>query len=978
MTAAYAAEAHAGVTSGVANVSVATAGLGTISSGDLLVAFCWTNNSTAAWSAAGFTSFAASGDTAILYRIADGSEGSSFTFTRTVSTNVASVIVARITGAHATTPLDVATLNAGVGSTTVVLSSITPTGPNRLLLQMVGRANTGGTGWTPPGTATERFDYTIATSLCLSAGGDEVVGASATGTRTWTHGVTGPSRGIMVAIVPGAGDVTPTGIASGEALGSPTLSQPITVSPTGIGDPLANIRAKIASRDTARVNIGLFGASVVEGYPAPPMRWIEQQLAAKLRNRYQTSGIGSQGGMGFIGIPTLGLENTATSPIGMTGATFNETFGYGGHHRYWSCPAALTYVLSLTMPAAATRVAIQVLSTVGGHATGGKYRINGGAYTNFSTLAASDQTTEVVIDRAWAAGDVLEITKNTGTTGPVNIMGFYVSNGDESKGIQVHNHGHYGYRIQDWNVARSGTDPGFFSKMKAYDLIIMSDFGGNDGGGPGSLDAATFTTQFADLVDWMRTAGFTGDILISSLYDISAGRTFVDPWSSYVAGMKAVAKARNLGFVQLDQLMPATPNAIYDADNVHGNADGSAYALMADIFFKMIESDLGEPTVTTLLQSAPTGIASGEALGQPAVSQAGGLQTAQPTGIATAEATGTPTLGSILGVQPTGIASVEALGQPSLAAFLTAIPTGVASAEALGQPTLGSILGASPSGIASQEAVGVPSIQTQLTVNPTGVASAETLGQPVVAAFLTSAPTGIASAEALGQPSVLGKLDVAPSGIVSAEALGQPVIGTVMAVIPTGIASAEALGQPIISTILLAVPTGIASCEALGQPSTASQSTVIPTGVASAEALGQPSVSTMLVAVPVGIASLEALGNPTVGTRLIVTPDGVASVEALGQPAIHALLGVRPDSIASGESLGNVSVSTVVDVVPDGIESDEALGLLTVLFGDLVYASAIIAGQKLEIFEISWILNGVQHPVSLYAITQGIRQQISE
>lgn len=123
------------------------------------------------------------------------SEPATYTFDVAGAGNT-QVVIVRVTGQHPSTPIDV---SSGVSSTgNLVIPSVTPTGADRLLLQMV--AKNGSTTFTGPGSQAERYDDNTAFTC---AGGDEIVGAGATGTRTWTPAAgTTPGVGFMVAITP--------------------------------------------------------------------------------------------------------------------------------------------------------------------------------------------------------------------------------------------------------------------------------------------------------------------------------------------------------------------------------------------------------------------------------------------------------------------------------------------------------------------------------------------------------------------------------------------------------------------------------------------------------------------------------------------------------------------------------------------------------------------------------------------------------
>ena len=140
-------------------------------------------------------------------------------------------------------------------------------------------------------------------------------------------------------------------------------------------------------------------------------------------------------------------------------------------------------------------------------------------------------------------------------------------------------------------------------------------------------------------------------------------------------------------------------------------------------------------------------------------------QTLSPGGIASGEALGTPALQHVLRIGRGG-ASEEAFGTPTLAHRL--VPGGIASSEALGAPALA--LRLSPAGIGSEEALGTPSLQHVLAIP--SIASEEGVGAPSLAPAIS--PPGIASGEALGTPALA--LTLAPGGIASAEGLGNPVL----------------------------------------------------------------------------------------------------------------------------------------------------------------------------------------------------------
>jgi hypothetical protein len=108
------------------------------------------------------------------------------------------------------------------------------------------------------------------------------------------------------------------------------------------------------------------------------------------------------------------------------------------------------------------------------------------------------------------------------------------------------------------------------------------------------------------------------------------------------------------------------------------------------------------------------GIASGEALGAPAF----GLEIS-PAGIASGEALGTPSFGLMASLA--GIASGEALGTPGFAPELAV--SGIASVEVLGMPAFATDLTVDPAGIPSSEALGLPILAVVEPPLPAGIDS---------------------------------------------------------------------------------------------------------------------------------------------------------------------------------------------------------------------------------------------------------------
>lgn len=235
----------------VSGGSVSCAKPSGVVSGDLLVAVVARSQTAAAttsftssgWTSAAFFAGSSVGNdpvVGVLWKAAGGSEPTSYTFTSTSysGTDQFVVHILALTGASTTSPFVVTPVKTDAGSTSssVVAPSVSPSVDDSLLVCWFACLYFGsGTTWTTPSGMTERVDRggvwlhpATDTELRPSSG--------ATGTRTAVHSVTPahPGRSLSFAIRPGTITVSPTGIASAQAFGTPTLLSTLPVAPAGI------------------------------------------------------------------------------------------------------------------------------------------------------------------------------------------------------------------------------------------------------------------------------------------------------------------------------------------------------------------------------------------------------------------------------------------------------------------------------------------------------------------------------------------------------------------------------------------------------------------------------------------------------------------------------------------------------------------------------------------------------------------------
>lgn len=182
--------------------------------GDLLLVEISDNNATAGWSSPGWTAGPSFDRIFSFWRIADGSEGASFTFTFSGSGRVGAMICHRITGAHQTAPIDVSSgvVVASGAANPISLPSITTTGPDRLLLAVFySKTATVGTSFSTPTGMAAAYAYQAASSAFgqASAFTESFATAGATGVRDSNSSATNYARvAFLLAIAPPSANPT--------------------------------------------------------------------------------------------------------------------------------------------------------------------------------------------------------------------------------------------------------------------------------------------------------------------------------------------------------------------------------------------------------------------------------------------------------------------------------------------------------------------------------------------------------------------------------------------------------------------------------------------------------------------------------------------------------------------------------------------------------------------------------------------------
>ena len=184
-------------------------------SGDLMIASISQRASGTAptapvgWTLISSTAFGASGAraAALFYRLANGTEGATFTFTLAAGSTDGSGGIVAYAGVDQTTPIDVAGAfkDTSVVNTAVTANAITTVTANALVLMFGVTSDTaaGGTwsGWTTtsPGALTELFDA-ASTNTSVGAAAATKATAGSTGTGSATSTVNLRNDGILIAL----------------------------------------------------------------------------------------------------------------------------------------------------------------------------------------------------------------------------------------------------------------------------------------------------------------------------------------------------------------------------------------------------------------------------------------------------------------------------------------------------------------------------------------------------------------------------------------------------------------------------------------------------------------------------------------------------------------------------------------------------------------------------------------------------------
>jgi lysophospholipase L1-like esterase len=343
---------------------------------------------------------------------------------------------------------------------------------------------------------------------------------------------------------------------------------------------LLPFHAALANRDNAGVSIGVLGDSITEGQGATAFdrRWIAR-LRDSLRARYPTTGL-TGGGRGFIAGVGTG-QTTFTWPTTRGGGPTTST-GFGPKRASLNMGAGTSVTFTLTGTSCdlyCFRGTTGVLSVT----------VDGGTATNVDTTGTALDGIKYRIPLGAAGAHTVVVAYASG--GNSRLHGVIEYNGDETKGIQVHDCGHFGWNTGSgaagWIQTGSTWQPSVAAL--ARDLLVIA-LGTNDGsnGITAAQHATNLTTLIAALRAAYTTIGATAPPI--ALVPYGGPSNMAGTWADYVAAEKALAAA-DPAMIVLD-LSLRLPNAATNTVGLYADGTGHpadrGHGLIGDLVAQLV------------------------------------------------------------------------------------------------------------------------------------------------------------------------------------------------------------------------------------------------------------------------------------------------------------------------------------------------------------------------------------------------------
>ena len=681
---------------------------------------------------------------AIFYRIADGTESGSATFTVQSSANRCSGIMTRWSGVDTTTPFDVADVKSAASGVGYTSPTITTSTDSAVIVYTVSLGASGSSSINTPAGITQVEQGGAGGGRRLFSGRELISPAGATGTRSWTQ--TGSTAlqwgGIVTPLRPTAGAVTPTLDMCVNDIPNQT-SMVVKVRTTGA----TSVRLKVGTDSAVSTGIIWGAATTPDGSNNSDL--IVSGLSANTRYYYRVA-MTNSASTEFLDTYT----DVGTFKTDYNGA-MNFSFALG------SCESNTAESVSFSKIAAKQPDIFLHL--------GDEYYADGSGtdVANFVTKMTNkrNQTSKQKIYRQ--SGLSVVPSDHDGMSNNTNA-------GSDATAWANYN---TAYRQCNpvTDMAASGVYRSFRRGRVRFIRIDRRSFATIPSATDDSSKTSLGATQKAWLKNEIDTA--TEPLIIIQNPDpwVTSASAGDDGWAGYITERNEIA----------DYMTASGKNFIVLAGDMHSlagdngtsaNNRGGFYMFAASPFAQTSSQKGGPYSTGTYPTTA--GVASDQ-YGWVDITDDGSTITAAFTGYDSGDVSRITLSTSVvtnLTTSPTGISSGETFGTPSNTLDLSVGPTGIASAETWGAVSNTLDLSSTPTGITTGEAFGTASNTMDVTGTPTGIVSSEAWGNPtnnIAGGNLTYTPDGIASAEAWGTAvNTYGAVTGTPDGISSGEAFG--------------------------------------------------------------------------------------------------------------------------------------------------------------------------------------------------------------
>lgn len=297
-------------------------------------------------------------------------------------------------------------------------------------------------------------------------------------------------------------------------------------------DTLRAFRMALAKREIAPCTIHFTGHSLIEGQisTARPKRGTDR-FRDIMRARFPTAG--AAGGYGYLGTATGVTSWSSDNFVSVAGGSNSSQYGLNGNARFVNAAGAYVRLESIVC------TAVDVLYVRGG---GGSFTTKVDGVANSDTVSTSGGPTGIVAYRVpGISGPAAAHTVDAGfVSGNSIIAGFIVYNGDETKGIRVHNGGWSGVTsagmLDPNNVRRA--DVGAIAPSLIVVSMLANDF-------KTATALATSKANVNTFLDQLRAKAPGASIVLNIEHQL--GKVAVPPslpWADYAQVYYDIAEER--------------------------------------------------------------------------------------------------------------------------------------------------------------------------------------------------------------------------------------------------------------------------------------------------------------------------------------------------------------------------------------------------------------------------------------------------